>query len=962
MSDRGDIHLLFLIIRKMLSNKWMFLCLLVGSIVVVAMVSSIPIYTDGVLQRMLVKELEDYQTTTGTYSGTYRINSQLYAAYEQDKRATVYKQFDNIISGRLVKEIKLPVISQTRDLIFDNLTAINAVQREAKPKEKYARIDALAGFQDHVKILHGRMFSTDLKDGVFEAVITQRAMQEMGLLLDDIYNVSALVDGAKREVKVKIVGVFDVKDPKDVYWYQNVRVFKGSFIIDYDLATKELVNKPNTPPLTGVQWFFAYDYHKITLKDIPAILSSYETQVRWYNKYKSVLEFTVPLAPTLEKYYEKEKQLKITLWVLLAPILLMLSFYIFMVSQLIINSEENEISVLKSRGASKRQIQLIYFIESLVLSGIAMLVGPPVGLYICKILGASNGFLEFVQRKALPTTLDSKAYIYSLWAVALFIVTMLIPVFLHSRITIIQHKQRKGRSGKTVFWKKYFMDFILLAVSGYGLYDFHSKQLTLKLSGLKGTDLSISPLLFLTSTLFILGVGLFFLRIYPYIIRFIFWLGRKVWSPVFYVSFIQVGRSSGQEQFLMLFIILALSIGLFSANAARTLNKNMEDKIRYENGADVTIQAKWMDNKVTAVGGTPPQMGSQGTGLSSTSGSEPVKYIEPPFDPYTKLPGVDKITKVFVNDNVQVRFGDSVITNIKMLGIIPNEFGKVAWFRNDLLPHHWYDYLNLIVDSPKAMLLSRSFQKDYKLKVGDSIMILWGEDYVEGTVYAFIDYWPTFNPNLKSETNIPANLIVCNLPYLQNVLPVEPYQVWIKKKPGAADADINKALGAKEFDIVDVQYANQKVIVKKNDPMLQGTNGALTLGFVVTMLISTIGFIIYWIIAIRNRALHFGIFRAMGLSLRNVMGMIVFEQVLISGTAIGLGVFVGSITSKYFVPLLQMAYSSAEQVPPFKVISYASDYIKIYSVIVFMLLIGLGVISTIISRIKVNQALKLGED
>ena len=57
-----------IVLRKMLNNPWMMICLLVGSILAVAMVSSIP-YTDGVLQRMLIKDAEEYQLQTRYYPG-----------------------------------------------------------------------------------------------------------------------------------------------------------------------------------------------------------------------------------------------------------------------------------------------------------------------------------------------------------------------------------------------------------------------------------------------------------------------------------------------------------------------------------------------------------------------------------------------------------------------------------------------------------------------------------------------------------------------------------------------------------------------------------------------------------------------------------------------------------------------------------------------------------------------------
>jgi putative ABC transport system permease protein len=128
------------------------------------------------------------------------------------------------------------------------------------------------------------------------------------------------------------------------------------------------------------------------------------------------------------------------------------------------------------------------------------------------------------------------------------------------------------------------------------------------------------------------------------------------------------------------------------------------------------------------------------------------------------------------------------------------------------------------------------------------------------------------------------------------------------------------------------------------------------------MLISTLGFLIYWIISIQGRILQFGIFRAMGLSLAKVIGMIACEQVLVSGAAIFTGVIIGGAAGSLFIPLLQIVYSSAEQVPPFRIIADHGDYMKIFIVVSAMLLIGFTTLWRIITRIRIDQAVKLGED
>jgi len=85
---------------------------------------------------------------------------------------------------------------------------------------------------------------------------------------------------------------------------------------------------------------------------------------------------------------------------------MMLGFYLLMVSRLAIEQEQNEIAVMKSRGASSFQVFFGYLIESLILGVIALSVGPPLGLFICGLLGSANGFMEFVQRTALPISLN----------------------------------------------------------------------------------------------------------------------------------------------------------------------------------------------------------------------------------------------------------------------------------------------------------------------------------------------------------------------------------------------------------------------------------------------------------------------------------------------------------------------------------------------------------------------------
>ena len=148
-------------------------------------------------------------------------------------------------------------------------------------------------------------------------------------------------------------------------------------------------------------------------------------------------------------------------------------------------------------------------------------------------------------------------------------------------------------------------------------------------------------------------------------------------------------------------------------------------------------------------------------------------------------------------------------------------------------------------------------------------------------VYEFIDYWPTFNPNAKDSQNNTKNLIVAQLDYIQANTALEPYEVWIKKVPGVTSQEIYDEILEKEIKIVRLTDTSQEIIKTKNDLCYKVQMGADS-GIYCYHVRKYHWILIYWILSIRQRELQFGIFRAMGLSIRKIIGLLAWE-LLISG-------------------------------------------------------------------------------
>ena len=485
--------MLVIAIRKMLSNKWMFLCTLIGSIVSVAMLSCIPIYTNGIMQRMLIRDLENYQIETGDFPGGYLVK---YGGSKAPSELVVksFESIKNEVNNSVFPGIKLPILTQCT-----YMNARTARINTGKVKtDIHVKISALTELEQHVEILHGKMYSKNKVDGVYEVIVSEEAVKVLGLTPGNTYeligkNITGTVDPTFR---IRIAGIFTTKEANDPYWFTGLQGYSDQILMDSDLFLNSFL-KEGGWSLYEVKFYTAYDYHQIKLENLPSLVKEINNHNRWFIKNRQLLEHTISSKTIIEHYEEREKQLKISLIIFQVPILIILAFYSFMVSRLKVDFENNEIAVIKSRGGSSLLVFAIYLIESLVIGATALILGPILGRLLCTFIGASNGFLEFVQRSALPISFTTKTFTYSLAAVFLFAISMLIPAFRASRSSIVLYKQSKARDSGTVFWKKYFLDVILLCISLYGYYSYIRQQKVLFVSGVKGTDLSIDPLFIL---------------------------------------------------------------------------------------------------------------------------------------------------------------------------------------------------------------------------------------------------------------------------------------------------------------------------------------------------------------------------------------------------------------------------------------------------------------------------------
>ena len=928
-----------LMLQKITHKKWMILCLLIGNILLIAVAVCHPMYQHASGERMLTDEFEQYKEESDVWPGLFSVSV---TSERGDQRDLVGKI--NQFMERSLNRLDIPMYEELEHYALVQSTANSVIQRSDAKSTKIS-IGMMTDFTEHTSLLAGEMYTDSIgEDGCLEAVVTQSSMVKLNLLIGEELEFPNLTDEDGNAIHVRITGVIGSTSGDDPYWVFDIEKNNNEIFISETVFRQMFMGEQEENFNVRCNWYQLFDYTKIKPVDVSRILKASDeiTNKETFGVFVKNMEYQ----EVLKSYNTKAKTNDATLTILQSPLLILLCAFLFMIARQMLSMEQNEISLMKSRGAKRIHIIFLYFLQSIFLTAISLLIALPLGRGICKLLGSATDFLEFSTTRDLNVVYDSDVFIYAFIAIVLSILMTVLPVIKYSGVSIVHLKQSRARA-KHPLWQKLCLDFICLGIAYYGYYSFSKSQAVVMENILTGN--SLDPLLYLCSSLFILGAGFLFLRIQPWIIRCIYKIFKRRMGSVGYSSYLSAIRSGGKQQFIMMFMILTVALGIFHATVARTILNNAQSNLEYLTGADFIVQEVWADNSA----------------LLAVDPTTKLEYIEPDYSKYETIDGVKSTAQVYV-DKGFIKLGKESLS-VEVMGIVPKEFSAVTTLEDDLLYYNYSDYLNVLASDSMGVLVSANFMTYYDYRLGDTINFKSSTgDSIRGIIRGFLNYWPTYASHtysLNTDGSLQTTneyLIVANLGLIQNVCGVTPYQVWMNLDNTSQQVyDWVEQSGTKISYYEDLSRGEQAI---KEDNLFQGTNGILTLSFIIILILCAVGYLIYWIMSIRSRELLFGVLRAMGMGKAQIIRMLINEQIFSGFSSILAGAVIGYYASYFYVPMIQYAYASANQVLPLKLVANVSDIEQLFLVITVVLLICLVVLARIVAKMNITKALKLGED
>ena len=940
---------MFNMITNKIKNKlWLTICLVLGMSFLVAAFSCQPMFKSGSLDMLLITSFENYIEENNQYPVTLGRNG-VYNSKDYDSIDVGESSIDNYISVWSEYLSGIDILANQTVYEFEEESS----QGSYGSKGNYLNISYIPDLLEHVELVKGvDYYEYAGKEGYYPCIISEGVMDESELIAEETLEFINWTDGKGNTVKLVICGIFKESSSSDLFWY----------VEPNELEEHVFVSKENFDVLMAQYDDRKVNYRHYTMLDYLDIKSDNVDDVVYYldEFAKADGNFFETFKGILEEYMSERKTVNVILWVLELPILGMVLAFIYMVSKQIVETEKNEIAMLKSRGFSRTHVVAMYGGQAGILAILSVLVGVPLGYLLCKVAAGTTDFLTFSFGNTGVYDFTASMILYGILAGIIGIVFILVPVVLSTKVSIVERKSGNSESKKP-FWEKYFFDFILLGVAIYLLYNFNQDKENIRSNALAGSKMD--PMIFLNSVIFIIALGLVTLRIIHILVKLVYRIGKKRWKPAMYASFLQITRTTAKQGFISVFLILTVSLGLFNANTARTINRNNEERIEYEVGADIVLHEQWTRNLFY---------------LEIPERHIVYTYDEPDYNKYEELEkeGIcDSVARVIYDNNTLVTKGGTKVENCMLMGINTKEFGETTDLKDEISGgKHWYNYLNAMATESNGVIISSNLATKLGVKEGDIIRltrysVLKGQsDQVKGgmagEVCAIVDSWPGFDRYYYDEEGeLKENyLVVAHYANVVNSFDLSPYEVWIKLSEGKTWEDVQEFLNKYNVQLEYKELLEESVSDMKASPMIQITNGMFTLSFIIALILCAVGFLIYWISSIRQRELLFGVYRAMGMSVENVNKMLINEHIFSTFLSVLSGGVVGMVSTLFFVELFGLVYLPEKHNLDIYIYFEISDVIKLAIVVLLMILVCILVLRKLVRSLNITQALKLGEE
>ena len=951
-------------IKRIFAQQWLALALVLGLISSIVLVMSIPLYADAVYYRLLQEEL----TATGineTYSRPpfaymFRYLGSTYGPQEWEDIA----QLDTYLTQQAAGELGLPHKKTIRYFKTDNFRLFPTEQiayADTTDPLEWVNLGFISGFEEAINIIEGTFPAVSPSDSeeAIEVLVNRELADEIGLQVGEQYMLFRRIrvpnsDSQRYQTPVRISGVWEPADLSSDVWFYNPSTLETLFVIPEQSYHNRVAPVYPQDVNLGL-WYLVMDGSDVTSSDVGRLLVRGRRVEQRVTSLLASSQLSISPLDALRRYQRESGLLTTLLYAFSVPIIGLLLAFIGLVVGLAVARQRNEVAILRSRGATVGQVAGISGLEALSLGVLALVCSVPLSFSVARLIGSTRSFLNFTIESDLRLVLTQSTLQFGIGAVLIAFLAQTLPSFTAARHTIVTYKMEMARTMRSPWWQRVYLDILLLIPAAYGIYLLR-KQGSISMPGTVNSDSVFqNPLLFLIPALAIFALTLVTLRVLPIFMHIVAWFASKGGGVGVLLASRHLARNRSMYTAPMVLLVLTLSLSAFTTSLAQTLDGHLFDRAYYRVGAD---------GRLTELGDIPLAPGGGGAiaggGQASTSGgaSEKPSWTFVPVSEHLRSPNITAATR-FARFEARVHL-DGRWRDAHVFGIDRLDFPQAAYWRRDFAAAPLGSLMNSLALESEGVLVHRDFMRQHNLRVGDTMLVAAARYGLRAEMLMRIvgdfRYFPTWYPDDDGP------LVVGNLDYLFERMGGQfPYDVLVRTDPRTDYEGMVRELRQYDINVINYYSARQRIVEEQKQPQRQGLFGVLSVGFLAAALLTVLGFLLYTLFSFRRRFIELGTLRSIGLSSGQMTTFLAWELAFLILVGIGAGTLLGTSVSNQFIPYLQVGNSAADLTPPFLVGIAWPAITRVYALFGILFVAALGVLVTLLMRMKIFQAIKLGE-
>ena len=442
----------------------------------------------------------------------------------------------------------------------------------------------------------------------FEKTISNIDENSIGIYVSkDIANLFKISAGEKLEIEaywdepnpivnVTVLGFFSLSENESFnnFYSNNFMQEDSSFIfanfIIKDINELSKLGNKFVSMDSDLFWMIDIEEEKINSTEVSKINSIIVDSPPLLSSKYDNFSFKTGMVESLEMFDSNLSTAAIPMKTILILISVVIIFFVFSLVSLIVEDQKEEITFLSSRGASLRQIYIIFNLEFLVMAIIVAILGPYVAFFTIKASSFLPWLSEMLNDSNVYVGITSTSFLFSGLGGLVSLSAVVIPTFffLRSKLKISSVDEREEPN----FIQKYYLDMWFLLLALLLMWQISQSQ-SVFVQNLIGESI-IANIILLMPSFILLGAGIVLLRIFPLLIRGLSILLSLKYISNFIPSWIvlslwHIGRSSNTYSRMSLLIILAAALGMFTSSFKATLDRSIEDTVSYRVGSEFRI-------------------------------------------------------------------------------------------------------------------------------------------------------------------------------------------------------------------------------------------------------------------------------------------------------------------------------------------------------------------------------------